>query len=143
MKPEIEISRLLDADKSLVWKAITEKDLMKQWYFDLKEFKPVVGFTFKFTGGHEDGVQYIHLCEVTEVEFEKKLTYSWKYEGYEGISFVTFELSEEDGKTRLDFAHLGLSTFPYNNLDFALHNFEAGWDHFINKALPEFLTNNI
>jgi uncharacterized protein YndB with AHSA1/START domain len=140
MKPEIEITRTLNADISLVWKAITEKELMKQWYFDLKEFKPEVGFTFEFTGGHEDGIQYNHLCEVTEVEVEKKLTYSWKYEGYEGNSWVTFELSEDNGKTILHFTHKGLSSFPYNNLDFAQHNFEEGWDHFINKALPEFLS---
>ena len=143
MKPEIEISRILDADISLVWKAITEKEMMKQWYFDLLEFKPEIGFTFEFTGGHEDGIQYNHICVVTEVEFEKKLTYSWKYEGYEGISYVTFELSEEDGKTKLNFSHKGISTFPYNNLDFALHNFEEGWDHFINNALPVFLIKNI
>lgn len=35
----------------------------------------------------------MHVCEVTEVISEKKLTYSWSYEGYEGISFLIFELS--------------------------------------------------
>lgn len=141
MKPEIEISRLLDADIKLVWKAITERELIKLWYFDLKSFKPEVGFTFEFTGGHEDGIQYNHLCEVTEVEFERKLSYSWKYEGYEGISYVTFLLSEENGKTRLHFSHRGLSTFPGSNPDFAISNFEAGWAHFISSALPEFLSS--
>ena len=141
MKPEIAISKVFDAEKSLVWQAITQKELMKQWYFDLEEFKPEVGFKFEFKGGHEDGIQYNHLCEITEVEFEKKLTYSWKYEGYEGISFVTFLLTEEEeGKTRLDFTHKGISSFPSDNPDFAIHNFEAGWHHFINMALPQFLT---
>ena len=27
---------------------------MKQWYFDLAEFKPEVGFKFQFMGGTED-----------------------------------------------------------------------------------------
>lgn len=44
MKPEIEITRIFEANKSTVWKAITEKEWMKQWYFDLQEFKPEVGF---------------------------------------------------------------------------------------------------
>ncbi len=140
MKPEIEISRVFDVEASMLWKAITDKEWMKQWYFDLKEFKPEVGFTFEFTGGHEDGLQYNHICEITEVIFEKKLSYTWKYEGYEGISYVTFLLSDENGKTRLDFSHSGLLSFPYTNPDFALHNFEAGWDHFIQHSLPEFLS---
>ncbi len=142
MKPEISISKIFDADISLVWRAITEKELMKKWYFNLEEFIPEVGFTFEFKGGPEDGIQYNHLCEIIEVEFEKKLTYSWKYEGYEGISYVRFELSEVEGKTRLDFSHEGLSSFPVSNPDFAVHNFEAGWSHFIAKALPDFLMAN-
>jgi len=39
---------------------------------------------------------------------------------------VTFQLSDENGKTRLDFSPSGLSSFPYTNPDFAQHNFEAG-----------------
>ena len=143
MKPDIVISRVFDADISLVWRAITEKELMKEWYFDLEKFEPIVGFRFEFKGGHEDGIQYNHLCEITEVEFEKKLTYSWKYEGYEGLSFVSFELSSENNKTRLDFTHSGLLSFPSSNPDFAVHNFEQGWTHFIDHALPQFLIKNI
>ena len=143
MKPEISITRVFDADISLVWRAITEKELMKQWYFELDEFLPVVGFKFEFKGGPEDGIQYNHLCEIMEVEFEKKLTYSWKYEGYEGISYVSFLLSESKGKTILDFSHSGLSSFPASNPDFGVQNFEAGWTHFIINALPQFLSKNI
>ena len=51
MKPEVEICRFLDAHISDVWTAITDKTWMKQWYFDLQEFKPEVGFTFEFVGG--------------------------------------------------------------------------------------------
>ncbi|HSH18897.1 MAG TPA: hypothetical protein VLA03_00500 [Draconibacterium sp.] len=30
------------------WKAITVKEEMKKWYFDLEEFIPEVGFEFSF-----------------------------------------------------------------------------------------------
>ncbi len=33
-----------------VWEAITDKNKMKQWYFDLSEFKPEVGCEFRFMG---------------------------------------------------------------------------------------------
>lgn len=135
----IIVERIFNANKKLIWSAITEKELMKQWYFDLKEFKAIVGFKFEFIGGPEDGIQYKHLCEITEVIPEKKLTYSWKYEGFEGISYVTFELFDENKNTKLILTHTGIGTFPSTNPDFAISNFEEGWNHIINTSLKAFL----
>jgi uncharacterized protein YndB with AHSA1/START domain len=56
------IERTFNAKRKDVWLAITEKDLMKQWYFDLPEFKAEAGFTFEFTGGEEGGKQYVRRC---------------------------------------------------------------------------------
>lgn len=126
----------------MVWSALTESGRMKHWYFDLPGFNPAVGYRFEFTGGPEDGIQYKHLCEITEVIPAQKLTYSWKYEGYEGISYVTFELSDENGSTRLELTHTGIDTFPSSNPDFAIHNFEAGWNHIIHTSLKNYLENN-
>ena len=131
------IERTFNAPVEKVWKAITDKNEMKQWYFDLAEFKPEVGFEFQFEGGTENK-RYLHLCKVTEVLPQKKLTYSWRYDGYEGNSFVTFELFSEGEKTRLKLTHAGLETFPANP-DFAKENFVAGWNHIIGKSLPEYL----
>ena len=52
MKP-IVIERTFNAAVSVVWNAITDKDQMKQWYFDLPDFKPVMGLEFQFWGGDE------------------------------------------------------------------------------------------
>ncbi|HKO81029.1 MAG TPA: SRPBCC domain-containing protein, partial [Chitinophagaceae bacterium] len=71
------IERTFDAPLAKVWEAITDNDKMKQWYFDLPGFKPEVGFEFEFTGGPDDGKQYLHLCKVTDVVVGKKITYSW------------------------------------------------------------------
>jgi len=133
------VERVFNAPISKVWKAITDKDEMKLWYFDLAEFKPEVGFKFQFTGGTPEQ-QYIHLCEITEVIPQKKLTYSWIYKGYEGCSYVTFELSEQpQDKTLLKLTHIDIDTFPQDKPDFAIHNFEAGWDSIINTSLKEYL----
>ncbi len=88
----IVTDRTLNAPAERVWKAITDKDKMKQWYFDIAEFKPEVGFEFRFTAGSEKK-KYLHICKITEVVVGKKLTYSWRYDGYEGMSYVTFEQS--------------------------------------------------
>jgi len=131
------IERILNAALDLVWKAITDKDEMKKWYFDLIEFKPEVGFKFQFVGGGEN--QYLHLCEITEVIKNKKLTYSWKYDGYEGMTYVTFELFPENGKTKIRLTHTGLETFPSSITDFARKNFEMGWTDIIGTNLINYL----
>lgn len=131
--------RTFNAPADVVWKAITDKEQMKQWYFDLPEFKPEVGCEFTFTGGPEEGRQYLHVCKITEVVRNKKLTYSWRYDGYDGISYLTFELFAEGKKTRLKLTHAGLESFPKSNKDFAKENFTEGWTYFMDKALPEFL----
>lgn len=136
------IERVFNASVSDVWKAITDKDQMKQWYFDLEEFKPEVGFEFQFEGG-KDGRSYLHLCKVTEVMPERKLTYSWRYEGYTGNSFVTFELFQEGEKTRLKLTHEGLETFPVENRDLAKENFMEGWNSIIGTSLKEFVEKDI
>ncbi|MDB5018007.1 MAG: hypothetical protein JWQ84_2839 [Mucilaginibacter sp.] len=132
------IERTYNVPAEKVWQAITNKDKMRQWYFDLKEFKPEVGFEFQFYGGSKDE-QYLHLCKITEVIAGKKLKHSWQYDGIPGESYVTFELFAEDDKTRLRLTHEGLETFPQNKPDFARESFSKGWTYIIGTSLPEYL----
>jgi uncharacterized protein YndB with AHSA1/START domain len=134
----IVIEQTYNAAIDKVWKAITDKNEMKHWYFDLKEFKPEPGFEFTFMGGKDEN-QYLHLCRITEVIPEKKIAYSWRYDGYEGISYVTFQLSGENGKTKLLLTHSGLETFPSSNPDFDKNNFVEGWTYITGTALKDFL----
>jgi len=134
----IVFERTYSAPAATVWKALTDKDEMRAWYFDLAEFKPEVGFEFQFYGG-SDEKKYLHLCKVTEVIPGKKLTYSWRYDGYEGNSSVTFELFDEGANTRLKLTHAGLESFPANNKDFAKESFTQGWTHILDKSLSKYL----
>ena len=70
---------------------------------------------------------------------EKKLSYSWRYEGYPGNSIVTFELFEEGNKARLTLTHEGLETFPNHLADFAKESFAKGWTHIIGTSLKDFV----
>ena len=138
MTPEaIVMERTLNAPVARVWKALTDVDQMRQWYFDLKEFRPQVGFEFEFVVEHE-GNTYHHLCRVTDVVPEKKIAYTWRYKGEPGDSLVTFELAPEDDKTRLKLTHTGIETFPKTPA-YARKNFEAGWTAIIGSELKEFV----
>ncbi len=130
----VVLVRTYNAPVHRVWKALTDKDQMKIWYFDIAEFKPEVGFEFQFEGG-KDEKRYLHLCRVTEVIPEKKLQYTWRYEGYSGESLLTIELTPEDNRTRLKLTHEGLHTFPSDVHDLDPCNFTEGWNQLMNISL--------
>jgi len=137
------IERTYPVTINRVWKAITNGDEMKLWYFDLPDFKPEVGYEFQFMGGPAEDRQYKHLCKIKEVITGRKLTHSWRYEGYEGNTLVTFELFDEGLKTRLKLTHEGLESFPSDNPDLAKANFAEGWTMIIGTSLKEYLEKTV
>jgi uncharacterized protein YndB with AHSA1/START domain len=137
----IIIEQTLHAPIAKVWKALTDKEEMKKWYFDVSDFKPEKGFEFQFPGQGHKGQQYVHLCRVTEVIPDKKISYTWRYEGLPGDTEVSFELFDEGNKTRIKLSHKGLETFPVDNPDFARESFEGGWNYIIGTSLLNFVEN--
>lgn len=136
-KQPLVMERTYNAPVDKVWRAITDVGQMRQWYFNLDNFKPEVGFTFEFSGQSDCG-DYLHFCEVTEVVDGRKITYSWSYKDYEGMSYVSWELFPEGEMTRLVLTHAGLETFPPMK-DFTRESFSGGWTYFVHDALKKFL----
>lgn len=135
-KPLI-IERIYKAPLNKVWQAITENECMEKWYFNFEEFKAEEGFKFEFNAGSDDK-KWLHICEVTEVIEEKKLQYSWRYDGYPGISYVTFELFDMGDQTRLKLTHEGIDSFE-NDEFLSVANFEQGWNEILGTALKNYL----
>jgi uncharacterized protein YndB with AHSA1/START domain len=142
-KPLI-VERTYNAPIQKVWRAITDRDQMKEWYFELEEFKAEKGFKFQFTGGDEN-VQYLHECEVLVVDPPHKLSYSWTYpEHNTGYSVVTWELFEEgEQQTRLRLTHEGLDSFPKDNPNFAITSYTDGWNFILGESLKNFVEKDI
>jgi uncharacterized protein YndB with AHSA1/START domain len=133
----IIVERTFDAPVAGVWSALTDVNEMRQWYFDLKDFKAEIGSEFEFVVEHEGNTHH-HLCKVTEVIPEKKIAYTWRYKGEPGDSLVTFELFPEGNKTRLKLTHTGIETFPKTPA-YARKNFETGWTAIIGSELKQFV----
>ena len=133
------IERVFDAPISRVWDALTDNEKMKKWYFQLSDFKPVVGFEFTFTGGADENNPYLHICRVVDVVPRSKIAYTWRYDGVPGNTTVTIELSEEGKRTKLKLTHEGLETLVSGGPDFARKNFEEGWTSILDKSLKGFL----
>jgi uncharacterized protein YndB with AHSA1/START domain len=132
------IERVFDAPTERVWQALTNKEEIKRWSFDIPHFEPEEGFDFTFNG-EKDGKPFVHFCRVTEVIPEKKLAYSWRYENVRGISYVTWELFPEGRKTRLRLTHEGLGNFAHAGEPWARGNFEAGWTAIFDQGLRSWL----
>lgn len=122
-----------------VWNAITERDKMIQWFFDnIESFKAEVGFETQFNI-HNEGVDYLHMWKVTEVVPGKKIVCNWKFKGYTGNSFVTFELSPAAGGTNFKLINEGQESFPSDNPVFSRESCTEGWNFLLGKRLKEFL----
>lgn len=134
----IVVARTFNAEASRVWRALTDVKEMKAWYFDVPEFRPEVGCRFTFSGGPDHKV-FLHICDVVEVIPERKITYTWRYDGYAGETLVTFRLKPEGAQTLLELTHEKLDSFPEDVPELARANFEAGWSDIINRSLRGYL----
>lgn len=142
-KKTVVVERTYEAPIAIVWEAITNKLQMKEWYFDVSDFKPEVGFQFQFSAD-KDGKTYLHKCKVVEVNPTTKLAYTWSYEGYAGQSLVTFELNSEDkNKTHLKVTHSNLDSFPQDSPEFAPECFNEGWESILSHSLRRFVEQQV
>jgi uncharacterized protein YndB with AHSA1/START domain len=131
------VERTYDAPVHQVWQALTDREKMKHWYFDIPGFKAELGAEFTFKAGCDGDQEFLHSCKITALVPNQKIAYTWHYPGYDGMSEVSFELSGDNGKTHLKLTHSGLETFPQTGA-FARENFNGGWTHFAG-ALGDFL----
>ena len=98
---KIEKKVTINAPVSKVWKALTEKDELKEWMMMPTDFEAVAGkeFTFK-AKGNENWDGYIY-CKVKEVETNKKLSFTWNAKIVGAETLVTILIIEKEGKTEL------------------------------------------
>ncbi|MGJ5008995.1 SRPBCC family protein [Bradyrhizobium oligotrophicum] len=121
----------------VIWKALTNGELIGRWLMAPKGFEPVIGnrFTFQTTpAGQWDGT--IH-CEVLEVVPNERLSYAWRggHDGNVGYgakleTVVTFSLSKADTGTRLRLVHSGF-VLPANET--AYRKMGEGWKTVVKK----------
>lgn len=137
------LTRTYEAPLELVWKAITEKEQLKHWYFDFSEgFKLELGSTFFWSGCDHDGTKFMHKGEMLEMLENKKLVHSWEYPDYSGTSVVTWELSKVDeNTTQLDFKHEFIVPFDASVPSLRRESFVEGWTHILTISLVEYLKN--
>jgi uncharacterized protein YndB with AHSA1/START domain len=137
--PSVTIVRKIKASPAKVWAAITQPDLMMQWWGPdagptlrvVADVRPGGRFSvvFRLLNGEEHNPTGIYQ----EVSPEKKLVFTWDLPGTrERDSLVTFLLKPFDGGTELTLIHEHLPDEAMRK------SHEQGWNGLLDK-LPVFL----
>ena len=97
----------INADKSKVWDALINPEIIKQYFFGtetVSDWKTDSEIIFQ---GEYQGTKYRDKGNILKIESEKILQYNY-WSGFSGLedkeenySIVTYELNDENGKTRL------------------------------------------
>lgn len=138
--PPIVVEHTYPTSVADLWKAITVRDRMVQWYFpQIPDFSPEVGGKTEFDVENE-GIVYPHRWEVLEAVPEEKLVYDWQYEGIPGRGVVTWEVLEADDGAKLVLTCEGYETFPQDQEVFTKESCQAGWEYFLHESLADHLS---
>jgi uncharacterized protein YndB with AHSA1/START domain len=106
---EIRMTRLFNAPRHLVFEAMTKPEYVTQWWGRLGEGYSVpvceidlrVGGRWRFVNRHPHGEAAFH-GEYREITPPGRLVFTEIFEEFpDGVSVVTAEFADEDGKTRL------------------------------------------
>ncbi|WP_300603076.1 SRPBCC domain-containing protein [Niabella sp.] len=121
-----------------VWLALTDKDQMKSWYFNIPDFRHEVGSSFEFYESEKK--EFLHRCTITEIVPLQKFQHTWTHpEQSKGISLLTWELFPEGDQTRVLLTHSGIEQLADGGAAFAKENYEQGWNEIMGRSLRGFL----
>lgn len=139
--PNIVTEQIFNTHIHKVWRAITELEEMKQWYFsNIPDFKAQLGFQTSFTIENEGRI-FPHHWKIIEVIDNQKIVYNWFYENYEGDSNITFELFEIESQcTKLVVTCEITKDFTAGIPEFTRESAVGGWHYFIKESLVQYLT---
>lgn len=138
----IVVEQSFNVPADILWKAITDVNQMRQWFFDnIPDFRPEAGFKTQFLIENE-GREFLHKWEITEVVPGRLITYSWRYQQYPGHGAVTFEISGKGDVSTLKLTNVVLESFPSDIPEFTTESCRGGWEYFIQNRLKEFLESS-
>lgn len=151
---EIRVSRVFDAPRSLVWRALTEPERLKRWWAPGVFTTPFIsvdlriGGLFRYCMRSPEGQDFWGRGVYTEIEPETRLAYQDSFTdadgnpvapSYYGMQLTTIEessvgidLHEADGKTSM---HIVYSA--HTEIGAEREMAEQGWNEMIDRLIAE------
>lgn len=139
MATPIIIKKKINAPIEKVWRALTDKNEMQSWYFDIPNFEAEVGKQFDFYEPGEEK-KYHHRIEILEIIPNEKLKHTWFYPEFsKEKTFVTWELNSDGEGTLVTLTHEDLNHFKDLGEGFSTESFTQGWNEIIGQSLKLYL----
>lgn len=105
---EIHVERMFDAPRERVFAALTEADLIAQWWgphgttTEVDQLEARAGGSWRFIGHNSDGSQTAFRGTFREVTPPERIVMTFEWEGLPGhVSVDTYELEDLGERTRL------------------------------------------
>jgi uncharacterized protein YndB with AHSA1/START domain len=138
-KNPIVVEETINASVEKVWQALTNKDQMKEWYFDIPDFELKIGNVFNFYEPGENK-KYHHRGTIKEIILNKKLKHTWTHPSHsKGESILTWELDSLGNATKVKLTHDGIEQFADAGKNFEKESYEAGWKEIVGESLKNYL----
>jgi len=138
----ILVERTYAASPSQVWEALTDKDKLMLWYFEIPDFELKEGAQFDFY--ESKGVnRYHYRIKIIEFKVNELLQYAWSHPAEsEGTSIVTWYLTPRGNATAVRVTHEGTENFSDAGALLGRIKYERGWDNIMGTSLANFLDDN-
>lgn len=139
MNSPIVVEAKFNAAPEKVWQALTDKDQMRTWYFDIPDFELKVNATFNF---YEPGEakKYHHRCTIKEIVSNVKLRHTWTHPSHsKGESMLTWEIIPDVDSVLVRLTHSGIENFADAGSDFSRENYVMGWNEIVGQSLKGFV----
>jgi len=139
--PPYTIKKSVPGSRVDIWKALTDRDTMRKWYFpQLPDFRAEVGFMTEFILTHEERT-FTHQWKVTEVEPLYKITYEWTFAEYHGRSATIFDISQTETGHEVAITNVVLEDCPTDVPEFTVESGIGGWEYFLGN-LADYLSES-
>ncbi|OJW83362.1 MAG: hypothetical protein BGO69_02800 [Bacteroidetes bacterium 46-16] len=135
MRPQIQILSFIEAPPHMVWRSITEAELISQWLMET-DIRPVPGFKGYFKMKPMPGFDGHITCEVLEVIENRVFEYSWQGGWMKKPTTVRFTLEEKDNGTLLVLEHRGFEGILGNLLRRMM---SGGWKKMLTQKIPSLI----
>ena len=135
----INIERTYHSSVAKIWEALTDVSKMRDWYFDIPDFRLEQGASFRF---FESGTarRFAHYGVILHIDAMKELCHSWSYpEQSKGESILTWQLIPRGSATIVRLQHKGLDSFADAGEDFSMAKFRKGWEDILGRSLATYL----
>lgn len=140
MSDTIELTISIRATAAEIWRALTDRDDLEEWWSEGVTLEPKVGGKFREAWEDDEGNKQLAQGKVLSAKPNKEIRFSWNEKNWAKDAYTEcLIVISDDKKTRtLTLTHSGWEIFPEAKRAKLIKDFKVGWGYHL-KELKSFL----